>query len=80
MKWLYCIVLVLFISVDSTANNGDWGSTGHRTVGEIADQHLKRKVRKKISKLLGVQTLALVSTHGEDIKSDNRYRRFKKFQ
>jgi len=58
------------------SNNNDWGKTGHRTTGEIADNHLSKKARKQIEKLLHGNTLAFVSTFGDDIKSDSKYREF----
>lgn len=70
--------LIASILVFSTVNaeNPDWGATGHRTVGKIADTYLKGKTKRKISELLDGQSLALVSTFGDDIKSDKRYNEF----
>lgn len=70
--------IVTFILVISTINaeNPDWGATGHRTVGKIADSYLKGKTKRKITELLDGQSLALVSTFGDDIKSDKRYNEF----
>ncbi|QDO94005.1 S1/P1 nuclease [Formosa sediminum] len=53
-----------------------WGSTGHRTVGKIADTYLKGSTKRAIKKLLNRHTLAFVSTYGDEIKSDDRYRKF----
>jgi hypothetical protein len=67
-----------FLMIFSTANASipDWGATGHRTVGQIADNYLKGKTKRKIAELLDGQSLALVSTFGDDIKSDKRYNKF----
>ncbi len=56
--------------------NVKWGKTGHRIVGEIADQYLTNRTKRKIAKLLNHQSLALVSTYGDEIKSDARYAEF----
>jgi hypothetical protein len=66
--------LITFSTVN--ASNPDWGATGHRTIGKIAEDYLKGKTKRKIAELLDGQSLALVSTFGDDIKSDKRYREF----
>jgi len=70
------ILLALVISSVSLQASEDWGKTGHRTTGEIAEQHLSRKAKREIRKLLNGQSLAIVSTYGDEIKSDNAYREF----
>jgi len=77
MKNIVCFIAA-FILVISTvnANHPEWGATGHRTVGQIADAYLKGKTKRKIAELLDGQSLALVSTFGDDIKSDNKYKEF----
>lgn len=47
-----------------------WGPTGHRTVGQIAENHLSRKARKAVHQILGDTSLAMASTWMDDIKSD----------
>lgn len=71
-------ILLTFLITFSTAYSlsPDWGSTGHRTVGKIAEDYLNRKTKRKIAELLGGQSLALVSTFGDDIKSDRNYDKF----
>lgn len=58
------------------SGNPEWGATGHRTIGEIAEGYLRNNTKRKIKDLLNGQGLALVSTFGDDIKSDKRYREF----
>jgi len=53
-----------------------WGPTGHRTIGEIASEHITRKTRKKIEKLLNGQSLAFISTYADEIKSDKNFRKY----
>ena len=74
-KILY-IFTFLFISNFAMANEDDWGNTGHRAVGQIADSHLSKRIKRKIKKLLNGQSLAMVSTFADDIKSDSKYKEF----
>ncbi len=72
------IVLVLLVSLFSKGlfAADDWGKTGHRVVGEIADAYLSKKAEKEVSKLLKGHSLAFVANYGDDIKSDRRYDSF----
>jgi len=74
----FILILFLFLFNNSiSANiNPNWGATGHRTVGDIAEKHLTKKAKKKIDKILQGEGLAFVSTYGDDIKSDNKYKKF----
>lgn len=76
MKRLLLIGLSLFISVQLNATTVDWGKTGHRATGEIAQNYLTRKAKKQISKLLNGHSLAFVANYADDIKSDPRYRSY----
>lgn len=69
------LILVLFIT-SNVSSAEDWGRTGHRATGEIAEQHLTRKAKKAIAILLEGESLALVSTYADEIKSDDRYRAY----
>lgn len=70
-------ILLLALSVQfSFSNDFDWGKTGHRATGEVAQQHLSRKAKKAIFKILDGESLALVSTYADDIKSDRSYKEF----
>lgn len=70
------ITILLVFLITFTAQADDWGKTGHRTTGAIADQYLNRKARKAIAHLLDGETLALVSTFADDIKSDRQYKAY----
>lgn len=50
-----------------------WGVTGHRTIGKIADNHLSKKARKKITAILGHDTPAVVSTWMDQMRSYDAY-------
>ena len=76
-KQLFFTFIILFSSFQINANNNpNWGSTGHRTTGEIAKKHLTKKAKKQINELLKGESLAFVSTFGDEIKSDDRYKKF----
>lgn len=71
------LLIICLVSLMAYGNNGpQWGPTGHRVIGEIADAHLSKKARKKITELLRGHGLAFVSTYGDDIKSDKRYDKY----
>ncbi len=47
-----------------------WGKTGHRVAGQLAEAHLTAEARTAVTALLGVETLADVSTYADDMRSD----------
>tara|TARA_R110000868_G_scaffold37481_6_gene132615 strand:- start:13203 stop:13976 length:774 start_codon:yes stop_codon:yes gene_type:complete len=57
-------------------NDMEWSKTGHRTIGEVAQQHLSGKAKKAIKKLLDGQSLALVSNFADEIKADRSYSKY----
>lgn len=65
-------LLVILLPFSSTAYC--WGLTGHRIVGEIAQQHLSGKAKKELKKLIGKETLAWWSNWPDFIKSDSSWR------
>lgn len=70
MKLLKLVVVcLLLVPAEAYA----WGRTGHRVVGSIAQQHLSKKARKAVQRILGGESLALASTWMDDIKSDPRH-------
>ena len=75
MKKLYLFALLLVATV-SFASEADWGRTGHRATGEVAEEYLSKKAKMKIAELLDGQSLAFVSTYADDIKSDSQYRKY----
>ncbi len=50
-----------------------WGQTGHRVIGQIAENHLSRKVKKQLSAILDGQSLAMVANFMDEIKSEPKY-------
>ncbi|WP_124980676.1 S1/P1 nuclease [Nonlabens xiamenensis] len=74
MRQLLLLFSILVFSLPAHAF--DWGKTGHRTTGAIAEQYLTRKARKNIARLLDGESLASVSTYADEIKSDEAYRKY----
>lgn len=69
MKKLFVILLVM----GSVLDGFGWGATGHRATGLIAERYLSKKVKKKINIILGDESLAMVSTWMDEIRSDSTY-------
>ena len=63
------ILLMIFSSSVSLA----WGPTGHRVTGWIAEQHISKKVKKELARILDDQSLAMASTWMDEIRSDSSY-------
>ncbi len=77
MKSLLLNLLIPFFLLTTVkATSPNWGQTGHRVVGAIAQEHLSCKAKRKIKKLLGGQSLAFISTYADEIKSDKKYKSF----
>lgn len=72
----FLVLLAIFFISSSQVSANDWGQTGHRVTGEIAESYLTKKAKRNISKILNGQSLALVSTYGDEIKSDSRYTQY----
>ncbi len=51
-----------------------WGQNGHRIIGEIAQQHLKKKAEERIVAVLGGSSIAMEANWADFIKSDTTYR------
>ncbi|NND53142.1 MAG: S1/P1 nuclease, partial [Flavobacteriaceae bacterium] len=65
-----------FVFSSQLIASDDWGRTGHRVIGEIAETHLKNSTKRKIKKLLQSKSLAFTSTFADEIKADRRYDEF----
>lgn len=51
-----------------------WGVVGHRAIGQIAENHLTDKAKAEVANLLGSESLAMVSTYPDEIRSYEQYR------
>ncbi len=65
--------LFAIFSVVFSVNTFGWGQTGHRIVGQIAQNHLSNKVKKQLERILDGQSIAMVSNFMDEIKSDSKY-------
>lgn len=75
--FFFIFLFLSFICLSAVAPRTlDWGRTGHRTIGEIAENHLSRKAKRNINKLLNERSLAFVSTYADELYSDNKYRKY----
>ena len=66
------LVLVLIGLLVLTEGFG-WGATGHRATGLVAERYLTNKAKKRIQQILGGESLAMVSTWMDEIRSDSTY-------
>ena len=70
-KFVFLLIFLLSNPINALAD--DWGKTGHRVIGEIAEKYLDNKAKRAIAELLDGHSLAFVSNYGDDIKSDRKY-------
>ena len=73
---LFLLIATFFFAKPATEEAVFWGQNGHRVTGEIAENHLKKRAKKKIDKLLKGQSLAFVSTYADEIKSDRAFSKY----
>jgi hypothetical protein len=76
MNILQRITFLLFILCLLSFTDEDWGRTGHRATGAIADQYLTEKAKQAVDSLLDGQSLAFVSTFADEIRSDTTYNKY----
>lgn len=63
-------VCVMLFLVGQVQRAHAWGMIGHRVIAEIAENHLNKKAKKNIQKIIGDQKLAYWSNWADFIKSD----------
>lgn len=68
-KKLFTIVLFFYFPLQTMA----WGLIGHRVVAEVADSYLKPNIRAEIKKILGNESLAMISNWADFVKADPAY-------
>ncbi len=76
MKSFILLTCALFLGFNVLNASEDWGKTGHRTTGQIAEKHMTKKALKDVKALLGGESLAFVSTYADEIRSDDKYRKY----
>lgn len=70
------IILICLACQFSYGNDAVWSKTGHRVIGEIAQNYLNNSTKKALKKLLDGQSLAESATFADEIKADSIYRKF----
>ena len=65
------LLLILLLTIPESILG--WGKTGHRVVGQIAYNHLTKKARKNVQKILGNESLANSANWMDFIRSDHYY-------
>ncbi len=73
---LILLIPFLFLTKSIKEDTFFWGQNGHRVIGKIAENHLTKKAKKNIDKLLKGKSLAFVSTYADEIKSDRKYNNY----
>jgi len=88
MKTLYYILKVylfpillflLLLGAGTSLFANDWGKTGHRIVGEIAERQLTDEVKEKVYDILDGESLASVSTWADEMRSNPDFDKFGKW-
>ena len=75
--FIMILSLLPIIAYSSEVNFfGNWGATGHRVIGEVANQHISKRTAKALNELLDGESLAYVSNFGDDIKSDKKFNKY----
>lgn len=67
------ILFSLFIAFAPVNETREWGKTGHRVVGDIAQQYLNEDAAEAVNQILEGESLAIASTWMDEIRSDPGY-------
>jgi S1/P1 Nuclease len=70
MKKYFVLILIIHLLVTGSFA---WGVTGHRAIGLVAEKHLSAKAKKKLKLLMGQESLAMMSTWMDEVRSDSSY-------
>lgn len=65
---------LLFLLLPLLSFSNDWGKTGHRVIGQIAQDNLTETALKAVTELLDGETLATVSTWPDEMRSNPDFR------
>jgi hypothetical protein len=63
---LFSLIAIIFLS---------WGGLGHRTVANIATDHLSPAAKSAVKTLLGKQTLADIASWADEVRNEPAYRK-----
>ncbi|MEM9052677.1 MAG: S1/P1 nuclease [Bacteroidota bacterium] len=67
------IAISFLILIAININSFSWGKTGHRIVGQIAENHLSKKAKKNIDLVLNGESLAMSANFMDWIKAEPAY-------
>lgn len=73
---LFVLIPFFLLTANSHEDDFFWGQNGHRVTGKIAEEYLTKKAKKAINIILEGKSLAFVSTYADEIKSNNKYRKY----
>lgn len=65
------IIPALLVTVGFTLIS--WGVVGHRAIGKLAETHLTSKAKAEVEKILGTESLAMVSTYPDEVRSTQQF-------
>lgn len=68
--------LLLILLLPTMLFADDWGKTGHRVIGQIAQDNLTPAATSAINELLGGETLATVSTWADEMRSNPEFDKY----
>lgn len=66
------VMLVLLLSTQTLAVLA-WGQIGHRAIAQIALDHLDKKTKKELFKIMGHESIVEASTWMDEIRSDSTW-------
>lgn len=72
MKKLFILPLLILFLFPVQRTFG-WGQEGHRIIGQIAYNHLSKKAKKQVDKVLGTKGIVYWANWADEIKSDTIY-------
>lgn len=72
-------LFLLFLFIPAFVIGNDWGQTGHRIVGEIAERQLTDAVKEIIYEILDGESLSSVSTWADEMRSNPNWRPYDKW-
>lgn len=70
---MYKKIILSFSAIALCIILGSWGVVGHRAIGQIAENHLSSKAKLAVKELLGSESLAMVSTYSDEVRSYEQY-------
>ena len=70
---------LLFLLLPLLSFSNDWGKTGHRIVGEIAERQLTEEVKEIVYDILNGESLSSVSTWADEMRSNPDWRPYDKW-